>query len=140
MSNRTFAIIKPDAVKNGHTGKIYDRIISSGFKILCAKLIHMTLSEAKSFYEIHKDRPFFNDLVNYMISGPVIVQVFEGINAIHINRTIMGATNPDEAEEGTVRKEFAISIEANSVHGSDSLENAEKEINYFFADYELIRN
>ena len=135
---RTLSIIKPDATKRNLTGLINAKFENSGLKIIAQKRLQLTRSMAEKFYEIHKDRPFFNDLVDFMISGPVIVQVLEGDNAVKLNRDVMGATNPDDAEEGTVRKEFAESIEANSVHGSDSLENAQKEISFFFANIELI--
>ena len=135
---RTLSIIKPDATKRNLTGLINAKFENSGLKIIAQKRLQLTRSMAEKFYEIHKDRPFFNDLVNFMISGPVVVQVLEGDNAVKLNRDVMGATNPDEAEEGTVRKEFAESIEANSVHGSDSLENAKNEISFFFANIELV--
>ena len=135
---RTLSIIKPDATKRNLTGLINAKFENSGLKIIAQKRLQLTRSMAEKFYEIHKDRPFFNDLVNFMISGPVVVQVLEGDNAVKLNRDVMGATNPDDAEEGTIRKEFAESIEANSVHGSDSLENAQKEISFFFANIELI--
>ena len=132
MHNRTFAIIKPDAVKNDYTGLIYDRIIKSGFKILGAKLKKMTKDEANEFYLIHKDKPFYVELVEYMISGPVIVQVLEGEQAIKRNRDVMGATNPAEAAAGTIRADFAESVQANAVHGSDGPTTAQQEISYFF--------
>ena len=135
---RTLSIIKPDATKRNLTGLINAKFEKAGLKIIAQKRLQLTRSMAESFYEIHKDRPFFNDLVDFMISGPVVVQVLEGDNAVKLNRDVMGATNPKEAEEGTIRKEFAESIEANSVHGSDSLENAKNEISYFFADIELV--
>ena len=134
---RTLSIIKPDATKRNLTGLINAKFEKAGLKIIAQKRLQLTRSMAESFYEIHKDRPFFNDLVDFMISGPVVVQVLEGDNAVKLNRNVMGATNPDDAEEGTIRKEFAESIEANSVHGSDSLENAQKEISFFFANIEL---
>ena len=130
--DRTFAIIKPDAVKNGHTGNIYDRIQKFNFKIIGAKLLRMSRDQAEGFYGIHKERPFFNDLVDYMTSGPVMVQVLEGQDAINLNRKLMGATNPEEADEGTIRKDFADSIERNTVHGSDGPDTAAVEIEYFF--------
>ena len=136
---RTLSIIKPDATKRNLTGLINAKFEKAGLKIIAQKRLQLTRSMAEKFYEIHKDRPFFNDLVDFMISGPVVVQVLEGDNAVKLNRDVMGATNPDDAEEGTVRKEFAESIEANSVHGSDSFENAHKEISFFFADIDLIR-
>ena len=135
---RTLSIIKPDATKRNLTGLINAKFEKAGLKIIAQKRLQLTRSMAESFYEIHKDRPFFNDLVDFMISGPVVVQVLEGDNAVKLNRDVMGATNPKEAEVGTIRKEFAESIEANSVHGSDSLENAKNEISFFFADIELV--
>ena len=135
---RTLSIIKPDATKRNLTGLINAKLENSGLKIIAQKRLQLNRSMAEKFYEIHKDRPFFNDLVDFMISGPVVVQVLEGDNAVKLNRDVMGATNPDDAKEGTIRKEFAESIEANSVHGSDSLENAQKEISFFFADIELV--
>ena len=134
---RTLSIIKPDATKRNLTGLINTKFEKAGLKIIAQKRLQLTKSIAAKFYEIHKDRPFFNDLVDFMISGAVVVQVLEGDNAVKLNRDVMGATNPDDAEEGTIRKEFAESIEANSVHGSDSLENAQKEISFFFANIEL---
>ena len=135
---RTLSIIKPDATKRNLTGLINAKFENAGLKIIAQKRLQLTRSMAEKFYEIHKDRPFFNDLVDFMISGPVVVQVLEGDNAVKLNRYVMGATNPDDAEEGTIRKEFAESIEANSVHGSDSLENAQNEISFFFANIELV--
>ena len=135
---RTLSIIKPDATKRNLTGLINAKFQNAGLKIIAQKRLQLTRYMAEKFYEIHKDRPFFNDLVDFMISGPVVVQVLEGDNAVKLNRDVMGATNPDDAEEGTIRKEFAESIEANSVHGSDSLENAQNEISFFFANIELV--
>ena len=135
---KTLSIIKPDATKRNLTGLINTKFEKAGLRIIAQKRLQLTRSMAGNFYEIHKDRPFFNDLVDFMISGPVVVQVLEGDNAVKLNRDVMGATNPKEAEEGTIRKEFAESIEANSVHGSDSLENAKNEISFFFADIELV--
>ena len=135
---RTLSIIKPDATKRNLTGLINAKFENAGLKIIAQKRLQLTRYMAEKFYEIHKDRPFYNDLVNFMISGPVIVQVLEGDNAVKLNRDVMGATNPDDAEEGTIRKEFAESIEANSVHGSDSIENAQNEISFFFAKIELV--
>lgn len=135
---RTFSIIKPDATKRNLTGKIIDRFESNGLRIVASKRIHMTREQAGEFYGVHKERPFYNDLVDFMISGPVVVQVLEGDNAIAKNREIMGATNPAEADEGTIRKDFAESIDANSVHGSDAPETAAEEIKFFFADDELV--
>jgi|TARA_A100001015_G_scaffold305079_1_gene397244 nucleoside-diphosphate kinase len=135
---KTLSIIKPDATKRNLTGLINTKFEKAGLRIIAQKRLQLTRSMAEKFYEIHKDRPFYNDLVDFMISGPVVVQVLEGDNAVKLNRDVMGATNPDDAEEGTIRKEFAESIEANSVHGSDSLENAQKEISFFFANIELV--
>ena len=140
MKNITFAIIKPDAVKNGSTGKIYDRIISSGFKIKSAKLLRMTESQAQGFYAVHKERPFFGELTEFMSSGPCMVLALEKENAVEEWRKTIGATNPEEAESGTIRKDFAKNIQENAVHGSDSDENAKKEIGFFFSDSELIAN
>ena len=134
----TLSIIKPDATKRNITGSINAKFEDSGLDIIAQKRLKMTKGMAQKFYKIHKDRPFFNDLVDFMISGPVIAQVLRGENAVKFNRDIMGATNPKEAEIGTIRNEFAESIEANSVHGSDSLENAKSEIAFFFAEIELI--
>ena len=134
----TLSIIKPDATKRNITGSINAKFEDSGLNIIAQKRLQLTKDMAKKFYEVHKDRPFFNDLVDFMISGPVIAQVLRGENAVKSNRDIMGATNPKEAEKGTIRNEFAESIEANSVHGSDSIENAKSEINFFFAEIELV--
>ena len=134
----TLSIIKPDATKRNITGSINSKFEDAGLYIIAQKRLQMTKGMAQKFYEIHKDRPFFNDLVDFMISGPVIAQVLRGENAVKLNRDIMGATNPKEAERGTIRNEFAESIEANSVHGSDSLENAKSEIAFFFAEIELV--
>ena len=133
----TLSIIKPDATKRNLTGLINAKFEKAGLKIIAQKRLHMSELMAQKFYEVHKDRPFYNDLVKFMISGPVIVQVLRGENAVLLNRTVMGATNPSEADEGTIRKEFAESIEANSVHGSDSSDNAMNEISFFFAEIEL---
>ena len=135
---KTLSIIKPDATKRNLTGLINAKFEEAGLKIIAQKRLQLTKAMAEKFYEIHKDRPFYNDLVDFMISGPVVVQVLEGDNAVKLNRNVMGATNPEDAEEGTIRKEFAESIEANSVHGSDSLENAKNEISFFFANIELV--
>ena len=135
---RTLSIIKPDATRRNLTGLINAKFEDAGLKIIGQKRLQLTRTMAEKFYEIHKNRPFYNDLVDFMISGPVVVQVLEGENAVKLNRAVMGATNPDEADEGTIRKEFAESIEANSVHGSDSSENAKIEISFFFANIELI--
>ncbi len=134
----TLSIIKPDATRRNLTGCINAKFEQAGLNIIAQKRLQLTKDMAQKFYEIHKDRPFFNDLVDFMISGPVITQVLRGENAVKVNREVMGATNPKDAEKGTIRKEFAESIEANSVHGSDSLENAKSEISFFFAEIELI--
>ena len=133
----TLSIIKPDATKRNLTGLINAKFEKAGLRIIAQKRMHMSELMAQRFYEVHKDRPFYNDLVQFMISGPVIIQVLRGENAVLLNRTLMGATNPAEADEGTIRKEFAESIEANSVHGSDSSDNAINEISFFFAKIEL---
>ena len=140
MSNRTFAIIKPDAIKNGHTGKIYDRIISEGFNVLGAKLIKMSLLQAQGFYDVHRDKPFYEELTKFMSSGESMVLALENDNAVTAWRETIGATNPEEAAEGTIRFDFATSIGENAVHGSDSDENAKKEIGFFFTESELITN
>ena len=132
MHNKTFAIIKPDAVENGYMGKIIDMIIENNFNILNARLLKMTESQAQGFYSVHKERPFFNDLVSFMCSGPCMVIELQKDNAVFSWRDLIGATDPNEAEEGTIRKLFAESKERNSVHGSDSDENALIEINFFF--------
>ena len=134
---RTISIIKPDAVSKNVIGKIYDRFESNGLKIVAAKMKHLTREEAEAFYAVHKERPFFNDLVAFMVSGPVMVQVLEGENAVAKNREIMGATNPENAAEGTIRKDFANNTSENAVHGSDSLENAKIEIDFFFNPEEI---
>ncbi len=138
MNNITFAIIKPDAVKNNHTGLIYDRILKAGFKIVAAKLKKMTKDEANEFYSIHSDKPFYNDLTDFMSSGHSMVLTLMKENAVKEWRETIGATNPEEADEGTIRKDFATSLSENAVHGSDSDENAIKEINFFFPGTELI--
>ena len=135
---QTLSIIKPDATKRNLTGKIISKLEDSGLKIIAQKRILLSKTQAEDFYKVHQERPFYNDLVKFMISGPVVVQVLEGENAVSKNREVMGATNPDEAEDGTIRKEFALSLEANSVHGSDSLENAKIEISFFFSQIELV--
>ena len=134
---RTLSIIKPDAVAKNIIGKIYSRFESNGLKIVAAKMKHLTREEAEGFYAVHKERPFFADLVKFMTSGPVMIQVLEGENAMAKNRELMGATNPKEAAPGTIRADFASSIDANAVHGSDSLANAAIEVAYFFGDQEI---
>lgn len=133
----TLSIIKPDAVTKSVIGAIYSRFEKAGLNIVAAKMMQLTRAQAEGFYAVHKDRPFFNDLVNFMISGPVMIQVLEGQNAVAMNREIMGATNPKEAAAGTIRADFADSIDANAVHGSDSSENAAREIAFFFAPHEV---
>ena len=140
MMDRTFAIIKPDAVKNGHTGYIYDRIQKFNFKVIGAKLLRMSQEQAEGFYGIHKERPFFNNLIQFMTSGPCMVLALEKENAVESWREAIGSTNPQEAEEGTIRKDFATNVQENAVHGSDSNENAQKEIAFFFLDSELLSN
>ena len=135
---RTFSIIKPDATRRNLTGKINARFEEAGLRIVAQKRLWMSRQQAEAFYGVHKARPFFNDLCTFMTSGPVVVQVLEGENAIAANREIMGATNPANAAAGTIRKDFAESIEANSVHGSDSPENAAIEIAYFFSGTEIV--
>ena len=136
--NKTFSIIKPDATKRNITGSINKVIEENGLRIVAQKRIHLDTTKAEKFYEVHKDRPFFQDLINYMISEPVVVQVLEGNNAVEKYRTIMGATNPENAESGTIRKLFALNVQENSVHGSDSEENARKEIEFFFNEDEIV--
>jgi len=138
MNNITFAIIKPDAVRNNYTGLIYDRILKAGFNIIGAKLKRMTKNEANEFYSIHAQRPFYNELTDFMSSGHSMLLALEKENAVQEWRNTIGATNPDDAEEGTIRKDFASSLSENAVHGSDSDENAIKEINFFFSSSELI--
>ena len=137
---QTLSIIKPDATSRNITGQVNSIIEKSGLKIIGQKRIKLTKETAGKFYEVHKERPFFQDLVSFMVSGPVIVQVLQGENAVALYRKVMGATNPEEAEVGTIRKEFALSIEANSVHGSDSIENAKKEISFFFSETEIFED
>lgn len=134
---RTLSIVKPDAVAKNVIGQIYSRFENNGLKIIAAKMKQLSKTEAEGFYAVHKERPFFADLVNFMISGPVMIQVLEGEGAVAKNRELMGATNPKEAAAGTIRADFADSIDANAVHGSDSLENAATEIAYFFTADEL---
>jgi nucleoside-diphosphate kinase len=129
---QTLSIIKPDAVAKNVIGEIYTRFEKANLKIIKAMMVHLTKEEAEGFYAVHKERPFFNDLVTFMTSGPVMIQALEGDNAVLKNRELMGATNPKEADAGTIRADFAESIDANAVHGSDSLENAKIEIEYFF--------
>ncbi|MGE4352256.1 MAG: nucleoside-diphosphate kinase [Bdellovibrionales bacterium] len=135
---RTFSIIKPDATRRNLTGKINAKLEEAGLRIVAQRRALLTRAQAEGFYAVHKARPFFNDLCTFMTSGPVVLQVLEGENAVARNREVMGATNPADAAEGTIRKEFAESIEANSVHGSDSQENAAIEIAYFFSQVEIV--
>tara|TARA_A100001015_G_scaffold320404_1_gene446645 strand:- start:1496 stop:1912 length:417 start_codon:yes stop_codon:yes gene_type:complete len=138
MNDLTFAIIKPDAVRNNYTGKIYDRILKAGFTVVAAKLKRMSKNEANEFYSIHSDKPFYNELTDFMSSGNSMVLALKKDDAVSEWRRTIGATNPDEAEEGTIRKDFASSLSENAVHGSDSNENAIKEINFFFSGTELV--
>jgi nucleoside-diphosphate kinase len=135
---RTLSIIKPDATRRNLTGKINARFEEAGLRIVAQKRLHLTKAQAEGFYHVHKERAFFGDLVEFMTSGPIVVQVLEGENAIQRNRDIMGATNPANAEEGTIRKDFAENIEANSVHGSDAPETAAEEIAYYFSQLEIV--
>ena len=135
---RTFSIIKPDATRRNLTGQITARLEDAGLRVIASKRVWMTRSQAEGFYAVHKERPFFGNLCEFMTSGPVVIQVLEGESAVSKNREIMGATNPAEAAEGTIRKDFAENIEANSVHGSDAPETAAQEISYWFAETEII--
>ena len=137
-TERTFSIIKPDATRRNLTGAVTKMLEDAGLRVVASRRIQITKDQAEGFYAVHKERPFFNDLVAFMISGPVVVQVLEGENAVAKNREVMGATNPAQADEGTIRKVHAESIEANSVHGSDSAENAAIEIDYFFKPEEIV--
>ena len=138
MSNRTLAIIKPDAVDNGYTGKIIDRIISAGFKIRAVRLMHLSREQAESFYAVHRGRPFYNDLVDFMTSGPCMPMVLEHEDAVNAFRELIGATNPAKATEGTIRKDFAESVQNNAVHGSDSDKTAQKEIAFFYSTDQIL--
>ena len=137
IMERTLSIIKPDAVKKGVIGKILDRFESNGLRIAATKKVVLSVADASEFYAVHRDRPFFSDLVEFMTSGPVVITVLEGEDAVSKNRDLMGATNPKEAEAGTIRADFADSIDANAVHGSDSLDNANIEIRFFFSNREI---
>jgi nucleoside-diphosphate kinase len=137
-TERTFSIIKPDATRRNLTGAVTRMLEEAGLRVVASKRIRMSKAQAEGFYAVHRERPFFADLVAFMTSGPVVVQVLEGEDAVALNRKVMGATNPAQADEGTIRKTFAESIEANSVHGSDSLENAKIEIDYFFKPDEIV--
>jgi nucleoside-diphosphate kinase len=136
---RTFSILKPDALQSGVIGKVLAKFEEAGLKPVAMKMVQLTKAQAEEFYGIHKERGFFKDLISFMTSGPVIVQVLEGENAVAKNREVMGATNPKNADEGTIRRSFAKSIDANTVHGSDSADNAKIEIAYFFAGSELVK-
>jgi nucleoside-diphosphate kinase len=137
-TERTFSIIKPDATRRNLTGAITKMLEEAGLRVIASRRIRMTRDQAEGFYAVHRERPFFNDLCTFMTSGPVVVQVLEGNNAVARNREVMGATNPAQADEGTIRKTYAESIEANSVHGSDSPENAQIEIDFFFEPHEIV--
>ena len=134
---RTFSIIKPDAVGKNVAGEIVSRFEKNGLQVIASKMLHLSKEQAQGFYAVHRERPFYNDLVDFMISGPVVVQVLEGENAISKNRELMGATNPAEADPGTIRADFATTVDENAVHGSDAPETAAEEIRYFFSDDEL---
>jgi len=134
---RTFSIVKPDAVAKNVIGEIYSRFEKGGLRIVASKMLQLSKEQAEGFYAVHKERPFFNDLVSFMISGPVMVQVLEGENAIARNRELMGATNPADADAGTIRADFAETVDENAVHGSDAAETAAEEIKFFFSDEEL---
>jgi nucleoside-diphosphate kinase len=138
MSDRTFTIVKPDSVEKNNFGRIIARIEAENFEILAVKKLRLSDAQAQEFYAVHRERPFFNDLVTYMTSGPVYVAALRKDNAVQALRTLMGATDPQKADEGTIRKEFGESIERNAIHGSDSDENAEREIHFFFSDIELV--
>lgn len=138
MTNRTFTIIKPDAVANGHTGAILDRIIKSGFKIIAMKLVHLSAEKAGAFYAVHKERPFYNDLVKYMSSGPIVAAILEKNNAVEDFRNLIGATDPAKAAPGTIRAMYAKNIDANAIHGSDSDANAKIESDFFFSMMERV--
>jgi nucleoside-diphosphate kinase len=137
-SERTFSIIKPDATRRNLTGAVTNMLEKAGLRVVASKRIRMSRNQAEGFYAVHRERPFFNDLIAFMTSGPVVVQVLEAEDAVALNRKVMGATNPKEAQEGTIRRTFAESIEANSVHGSDSAENARIEIDFFFTPEEIV--
>ena len=137
-TERTFSIIKPDAVERNKIGEITAMLENAGLRVVASKRLKLDQKKASQFYEVHKERPFFHSLCDFMCSGPIVVQVLEGEDAVKRNREIMGATNPDEAAEGTIRKKYALSLEKNSVHGSDSLENAKIEISHFFSEEDII--
>ena len=135
---RTLSIIKPDATRRNLTGKIVDRLEQGGLRVVAQRRVHLTRAQAEAFYDVHKERPFYDSLCSFMTSGPVVVQVLEGENAIERNREVMGATNPENADAGTIRKDFAESLEANSVHGSDAPETAAREIAFFFSEVDIV--
>ena len=135
---RTLSIIKPDATRRNLTGKIVDRLEQGGLRVVAQRRVHLTRTQAEAFYDVHKERPFYDSLCSFMTSGPVVVQVLEGENAIERNREVMGATNPENADAGTIRKDFAESLEANSVHGSDAPETAAREIAFFFSEVDIV--
>ena len=137
-TERTFSITKPDATRRNLTGAVTKMLEEAGLRVIASKRVHMTRDQAEGFYAVHRERPFYNDLCTFMTSGPVVVQVLEGDNAVARNREVMGATNPAQADEGTIRKTYAESIEANTVHGSDSAENAQVEIYFFFKPEEIV--
>ena len=137
-TQRTFSIIKPDAVERNKIGEITAMLENAGLRVVASKRLKLDQAKASQFYEVHKERPFFQSLCDFMCSGPIVVQVLEGEDAVKRNREIMGATNPEEAAEGTIRKKYALSLEKNSVHGSDSLENAKIEISHFFSEEDII--
>ena len=137
-TERTFSIIKPDAVERNKIGEITAMLENAGLRVVASKRLKLDQAKVSQFYEVHKERPFFQSLCNFMCSGPIVVQVLEGEDAVKRNREIMGATNPEEAAEGTIRKKYALSLEKNSVHGSDSLENAKIEISHFFSEEDII--
>jgi len=137
-TERTFSIIKPDAVERNKIGEITAMLENAGLRVVASKRLKLDQAKASQFYEVHKERPFFQSLCDFMCSGPIVVQVLEGEDAVKRNREIMGATNPEEAAEGTIRKKYALSLEKNSVHGSDSLENAQTEISHFFSEEDII--
>ncbi len=137
---RTLSIIKPDAVRNNHVGAIIQRLEQAGLAVVAAKMLRLTTEQARAFYAVHRERPFYDSLVRFMTSGPVLVQVLEGENAIARNREVMGATNPREAAPGTIRADFAESVEANAVHGSDGPETARTEVAFFFSEIDIVRS
>ena len=138
-TERTLSIIKPDGIGKNVVGEVISKLEKGGLKIVAAKMLHLSQEQAQGFYAVHKERPFFDELCEFMSSGPIVVQVLQGSNAIELNREIMGATNPEQAEAGTIRKEFALSMTENSAHGSDSAETAREEISFFFSELEILQ-